>query len=166
LISATCFTAKSPLRIGTAKKFSARPRLSLPLAILFVALVWLSGDGAAAQQTTAQQITAQQITAEPAAGPLPTVTYPTRDPDTAPPLAAAPQPEPTVIVVVPDTYYQAGDVGGYRDRERRFHRASINGGPALSRQQSLPRYAIHLSNFPSGSILARPLASRERGVVR
>jgi hypothetical protein len=157
LISLSCFTANPPLRTGTAKKLSARPRHSLLLAILFVTLVSLHGGPAAAQQTTA----------EPAAGPLPTVTYPARDPDTAPPPAASvPQPEPTVIVVVPDRYYLVGGVWGYWDRERRFHRASLDGRRVISRRQPLPQYAIHLSNFPSGSILARPLASRERGVVR
>lgn len=155
-MSLPCFTLNSPNRGEIAGKFSASPRLSVALAVLVMALVSLHGARARAQQTTA----------EPAAGPLPTVTYPARDPDTAPSPATAPQPAPTVIVVVPDTYYQVGDVWGYWDRERRFHRVPGDRGQAVSRQQSLPRSAIHLSNFAAGSIVGRPLTSHERGMVR
>ena len=132
------------------KRLGCWPRL----VILVLAFVSLHGGRAASQQPAA---------------PLPSVTYPGRDPDTAPPPGngmTEPQPPPSVIVVVPDTYYWFGGAWGYWDRRGNFHRAGTVARSTTPRLRSAPQYAAGLSNFRSSTIVGGTLGSRERGIVR
>jgi hypothetical protein len=144
-------------------------------------------EGLALLLLAASPLLAGRVDAQPAPAPvaLPSVVYPTRDPDTgraadSVPLQTPAAALPVVVQGPPIQYVLVDGVWGYRDRFHRFHprpvsvasdpddRPSNAAPPHGARPPATVRpgspaqhYATRLPNPPPGGIVAVPSSPRE-----